>query len=62
MPFTAQGPLKGPRSSRVLDAFSCYSRLILKHSDTKMGYKKKVDQMGEGHVPVALPPGSTTEN
>ena len=34
-----QGLLKGPGSSRVLDALSCYLSLILKHSVTKQDAK-----------------------
>ena len=33
------GPLKGPGSSRVLDALSCYLSLIFRHSDTKWDWK-----------------------
>ena len=31
---------KGTGSSKVLDTLSCYLRLILKHSDTKLNKKK----------------------
>ena len=62
----SEGPLKGPRSSRVLDALSCYLSLILKHSDTKLGRKKKiiVDHNLEGSRGAccnAPPPGSATD-
>ena len=56
---TGVGPFKGPGSSRVLDALSCYLSLIFKHPDTKWK-TKKYDQNGGGgggETPAA-PPGS----
>ena len=43
-----QGPLKGPGSSRVLDVFSWYLRLIVKHSNEKFILKSTSDQNFEG--------------
>ena len=38
-----QGPLNGPGSSRVFDAFSCYlSLFLIKHSDTKWDTKNMI--------------------
>ena len=41
-----EGPLKGTGSSKVLDALSCYLRLILKHSDLKLNKKKLIKRGG----------------
>ena len=50
------GPeLKGTGSSEVLDALSCYLRLILKHSDTKLNKKNIVDHILEGARPCCAP-------
>ena len=48
--------LKGPGSSRVLDALSCYLSLIIKHSDTKWDKKNIVDQSLGERVCCCHPP------
>ena len=47
----AHGLLKGPGSSRVFDALSCYLNLILKHSDTKRGWGSVVIESDSSHIP-----------
>ena len=55
---------RGPGSSRVLDALSCYPSRMVKHSDTNLTLKKhsrsKFRGGGGGHAPVAPLPGSAT--
>ena len=41
-----RSPLKGPGSSRVLDVLSCYLRLLVKQTDTKLILKPQ-DSFGE---------------
>ena len=50
-----QGPYAGPGSSSVLEAFSCYLSLILKHSVTKGDKKVTVDQNLEGAPAFCAP-------
>ena len=64
-PFTdgLQAALKGPGSSRVFYALSCYLSLIFKHSDTKWPIKSVNHNLGGGGgeapavPPLDPPPG-----
>ena len=49
------GLLKGPGSSRVFEALSCYLSLILKHSYTKWDTKQSRSNWGGGGLPAAPP-------
>ena len=47
--------LKALEALWILDALSCYSRLSLKNSDTRLNKKKIVDQNLEGALACCAP-------